>query len=353
MINTADFLDKLLENGTEQLAGVPCSFLSPLINEALKRHIYEPFLNEGDAVAYAAGRALAGKKCAVIMQNSGISNALSPLTSLTELFGLHILLIIGNRGSDDEPQHRIMAGAVKPFLNTIGIPYFDAEDGESAIAAAFSALQEHSAAILVNRRDTFSNAEPPYKQGAGSLLRYDVLKEISQYAEDSVILTTTGYTSREMYSIKDSAKNFYMVGSMGCLSSLTLGVAKSVPNKRIIAIDGDSAFLMRLSGLYTVAEHKPSNLCYILLDNNGNESTGGQINSRFNNRVYDIMTALHPTAEINGTAGIKTLLADFRAKREYTQAYIPIKMGTLKNLPRPERGMIFEQAKRFRNEVHS
>ncbi len=155
MIDTKEFVDGLISKGINKFAGVPCSFLGPLINEAGNRGLYEPFVNEGDALAYGAGAALAGHRCAVVMQNSGLSNALSPLTSLNELFGLHTLLIIGNRGADDEPQHRIMAGALKPFLDTLGIPYFNAEDREAA-AEACSYLDRGSAAILVNGRDTFS-----------------------------------------------------------------------------------------------------------------------------------------------------------------------------------------------------
>ena len=155
MMNTANFIDRLEEAGIRKIAGVPCSFLTPLINEALNRRVYEPFVNEGDAVAYAAGACLAGEKVAVIMQNSGLTNALSPLTSLNELFGLHVLLIIGNRGKDDEPQHKIMAEAVKPFLDTLGIPYFSAEE-EGAIEKAEECLKNHCAAILVNTKDTFS-----------------------------------------------------------------------------------------------------------------------------------------------------------------------------------------------------
>ena len=81
MIDTKKFVDQLIAGGIHRIAGVPCSFLGPLINEAENRGMYEPFVNEGDALAYAAGAALAGRRCAVAMQSSGLSNALSPLTA--------------------------------------------------------------------------------------------------------------------------------------------------------------------------------------------------------------------------------------------------------------------------------
>ena len=51
MIDTKQFVDELLSRGIQKIAGVPCSFLTPLINEAENRGLYEPFVNEGDARA--------------------------------------------------------------------------------------------------------------------------------------------------------------------------------------------------------------------------------------------------------------------------------------------------------------
>lgn len=346
MIDTQNFLKQLIENGISRFAGVPCSFLGSLINAAEQQKIYDPFVNEGDAVAYAAGMALCGKRCAVIMQNSGLSNALSPLTSLNELFGLHVLLLIGNRGADDEPQHRIMSSVVKPFLNALQVPYYDAED-EIAIRDAFAELHQHSVALLVNRRDTFSKVDKN-RPGDNTLpLRYDILKEICANAGESIIVTTTGFTSREMYCIGDRKENFYMVGSMGCLSSLAMGIAQSLPGKKVIAIDGDSACLMRLGALYTLTEYKPENLLYIVLDNGGNESTGGQPNCHGKSRVYEAMSALCETRRTKTLQDIRELLSEFVITGGYTQAYIRTRFGTLKGLLRPEQQLIFGQAERF------
>ncbi|MCL1903601.1 MAG: thiamine pyrophosphate-dependent enzyme [Oscillospiraceae bacterium] len=349
MNDTKLFIDELKEYGFEKFAGVPCSFLGSIINEVENRGLYEAFVNEGDALAYAAGASLGGNKCAVLMQNSGLSNALSPLTSLNELFGLHTLLIIGNRGVDDEPQHRIMATVVKPFLDALNIPYFNAED-EDCLKNANACLAQSSAAILVNEKTTFSSVKlnSVVTETNEFPLRYDVLKAISSGAGDSVIVTATGFTSREMYCIKDRAENFYMVGSMGCLSSLALGLSENLPNKTIIAIDGDSACLMRLGGLYTLTQKKPDNLCYIVLDNSANESTGGQRNSFGESRVFDVMERLYPTAYVNSPDELAGLIKAFRATPRYTQMYSRIRVGTMKDLPRPERDLIFGQATRFK-----
>ena len=354
MCDTKLFVDELLKNGFEKIAGVPCSFLSSLINEAEKRGLYEAFVNEGDALAYAAGASLSGRKCAVIMQNSGLSNALSPLTSLNELFRLHTLIIIGNRGVDDEPQHRIMATAVKPILDTLKLPYFNAEDNGS-LKSAISQLDKSSSAILVNDKNTFSpisfNLKPDNENQPDLPLRYDILKAISDHAEDSIIITTTGFTSREMFCVKDRAENFYMVGSMGCLSSLALGISENMPHKKVIAIDGDSACLMRLGALYTLTEKRPDNLCYIVLDNQANESTGGQRNSLGGSRLVNIMNVLYPTDSAYCANDYKSVIQKFIKTRQYTQIYSKIRVGSLSRLPRPNRALIFGQAERFKREV--
>src|SRR5205814_638069 len=71
-------------------AGVPCSYLTPFINYVLQDSSlrYLSMANEGDAVALIAGVALGGGAHGIhgrgitMMQNSGLGNAVSPLTSL-------------------------------------------------------------------------------------------------------------------------------------------------------------------------------------------------------------------------------------------------------------------------------
>jgi phosphonopyruvate decarboxylase len=67
-----------------------------------------------------------------------------------------------------------------------------------------------------------------------------------------------------------------MVGSMGCAASFALGIALTQPRRRVIAIDGDGALLMRMGALATVGWERPANLVHVLLDNGLHESTGGQ-----------------------------------------------------------------------------
>lgn len=107
--------------------------------------------------------------------------------------------------------------------------------------------------------------------------RFEALKIIFNHLSgDELVITTTGMTSREAFRAKDREGNFYMVGSMGLVTPLSLGLALNCTNKKIIGLEGDGSVLMNLGSLTMVSAEKPANLITIVLDNGTYESTGGQ-----------------------------------------------------------------------------
>jgi len=113
MIDAQDFIAPAKAMGFKTWAGVPCSFLTPFINSVINdpEMKYISSANEGDAVATATGAAIGGHPAVAMMQNSGLGNAISPLSSLNWVFRVPILLIItlrGEPGLADEPQHELM-----------------------------------------------------------------------------------------------------------------------------------------------------------------------------------------------------------------------------------------------------
>jgi phosphonopyruvate decarboxylase len=128
MIEARQFVEAARERGFDWYAGVPCSYLTPFINYVSQDPSlhYVSMANEGDAVALIAGVALAGKRGITMMQNSGLGNAVSPLTSLTWTFRLPQLLIVtwrGQPGVADEPQHALMGPITPALLDTMEIPW--------------------------------------------------------------------------------------------------------------------------------------------------------------------------------------------------------------------------------------
>ena len=95
-------------------------------------------------------------------------------------------------------------------------------------------------------------------------------------SKDDLIVATTGYTGRELFALTDNSNQLYSVGSMGCASSISLGIALISKQNRVITLDGDGAVLMRMGALATIGYYRPKNFLHILLNNELHESTGGQ-----------------------------------------------------------------------------
>jgi phosphonopyruvate decarboxylase len=310
MIEARHFVEAARERGFEWYAGVPCSYLTPFINYVLQDPSlrYVSMANEGDAVALIAGVALAGgrRRGVSMMQNSGLGNAVSPLTSLTWTFRLPQLLIVTWRaqpGVPDEPQHALMGPITPKMLETMEIPW---ELFPSEIDAIGPALDRATAYMdqtgrpyaLVMQKGTVA----PYalKSGAGMAARtaptaparleplrlapearasrQDALREVVARtpAGATAVLASTGFCGRELYAIDDRPNQLYMVGSMGCVVPLALGLALARPDLRVVALDGDGAALMRMGAFATVGAYGPPNLQHLLLDNGVHDSTGGQ-----------------------------------------------------------------------------
>ena len=107
--------------------------------------------------------------------------------------------------------------------------------------------------------------------------RYEAIEVITKALKgDELVISANGMISRELFSIKDSPSNFYMLGSMGLASSIGFGLAFSLPNKKVVVIDGDGNILMNLGSLATIGHFAPNNLIHFVLDNEMHASTGGQ-----------------------------------------------------------------------------
>jgi phosphonopyruvate decarboxylase len=328
MIEARQFVEAARVRGFRRYAGVPCSFLTPFINFVLQDPSLEYFsmANEGDAVALIAGVALGGDtqrlaraapsgeagpahgRGVVMMQNSGLGNAVSPLTSLTWTFRLPQLLIVtwrGQPGIADEPQHALMGPITPTMLETMQIPWelFPTEAGEldavldratahmDSTGRPYALLMQKGSVAPVELAPSTAPARPRSAvtadcragrvspTGAGERpSRHDALREVVRHTPESstAVLASTGFCGRELYAIADRANHLYMVGSMGCVVPLGLGLALARPDLEVLMLDGDGAALMRMGAFATVGAYGPPNLCHVLLDNGVHDSTGGQ-----------------------------------------------------------------------------
>lgn len=357
------FGGELKKRGFTFFSGVPCSFLKSFINYALNERTYIMAANEGDAVAICAGAYLGGAKPVFLCQNSGLTNASSPLTSLNYSFQIPLLGFVslrGEPGKKDEPQHELMGKITTELLGLMQIKWEFLEtnlsDAVKQLEKADSVFKNNQSFFFVVRKGTFSEVDLNHARlkpadGAGvpqkktkrqredtMPSRMAVLKTLVDLSDDNTaLLATTGITGRELYETKDLPNNFYMVGSMGCVSSLGLGLALVKPEKKIVVVDGDGSLLMRMGALPTNAYYAPNNLFYLLLDNNCHYSTGGQATVSHNIDFVELAAAA-------GYRNVHYLhdLADLeRAWREWESdpapafAYLKIAKGTKENLGRP------------------
>jgi phosphonopyruvate decarboxylase len=304
MIEAQALLDELKRAGFGLFTGVPCSYLTPVINAVIDdpELRYVPGANEGDCVAIACGAELGGVRSLVMFQNSGFGNAVNPLTSLTATLELPILVVVTWRGHPeqppDEPQHHFMGRITTRLLDLLEIPWEpfpDRPEGVGPVVGrAIAHMEAHRTpyALILSKgavaprelrngpdliRDPRLESTP---EAGASRTRLDpdaVLAAIQESAmETDVLLATTGYSGRALYAIDDRPNQLYMVGSMGCVSSLALGLASVRPERRAVAIDGDGAVLMRMGALSTIGHERPPNLLHVVLDNAVYDSTGGQ-----------------------------------------------------------------------------
>lgn len=68
-----------------------------------------------------------------------------------------------------------------------------------------------------------------------------------------------------MHSVRPSAANLYNV-NLGQYTPVALGLALGLPNRRVVALDGDGNLLMNMASRADAAHHKPNNLKIIVFD---------------------------------------------------------------------------------------
>ena len=361
MIDAEAFIGPALARGFQFYAGVPCSFLTPLIN----RVIGDPALgyvgatSEGEAVALAAGAWLAGRKTVVMCQNSGLANAVNPLTSLNFPFRIPTLLIVtwrGQPGIGDEPQHELMGRITDGLLDTMGIPHRPfpaaAEEVEPSLALAESEMARSDLPFsFVMAKDTVRDdglhekpldPRPPgarhdFGEHGPRPTRVAVLERfLALVTPDAAVVATTGKCGRELYTLADRPQHLYQVGSMGCASAMGLGVALHT-SRPVVVLDGDGAALMKMGNLATIGSRAPANLVHVILDNGAHDSTGGQatVSPNVDFAAVALAAGYATGAYADSLAGFERALTATRGTRGPHLIHVRIAAGSLAKLGRP------------------
>ncbi|KAJ1333164.1 phosphonopyruvate decarboxylase [Microdochium nivale] len=338
----SQFHDEVLQpSKIDTVFGVPDSSLSGLLSffaatMQAPQHIVTA--NEGGAVALASGYHLAtGKVALCYLQNSGVSNALSPLQSLASsaVAGIPMLLMVGWRGKPgikDEPQHALIGPQLLENLAANKIAYelmpetLDAARDVVARLVARAVADKTPVALVVtpgtfkpfkaaaDTTDVARNSQPLSSNGntevagvkmwlsKGSdpsqpLTRESVVRRVMQRLNNrdrgDVVVTSLGGTSREAYmclqengdgveAVTQNRRIFFVLGAMGhafavaCGIRLGLSGLKKQQSSTVYCLDGDGSFLMHVGNNAVLADVGPKGLVHVVVHNGVHSSTGDQ-----------------------------------------------------------------------------
>jgi thiamine pyrophosphate-dependent acetolactate synthase large subunit-like protein len=137
--------------------------------------------------------------------------------------------------------------------------------------------------------------------------RYECLKIAAEEVGDALVITTVGGAAAEWNAIHPGDGNL-RCRTLGLVSSISMGLALALPNRRVVGIDGDGALLMNACGLPTLAWQNPSNLTLLVFDNGIYEASGLR---RTATSAGTDLIAMAKAAGMKNTAWAPTL-EDFR-----------------------------------------
>ena len=297
MLDQKKVFEVLGEHGVTYFTGVPDSYLNGFCNYALAncgdRNVITA--NEGNAVALAAGHYLATKEISLVyMQNSGEGNAVNPLASLADkdVYAIPMLLLIGWRGQGNSepnhPQHWRQGEITTSLLDILHIPYTVLEDDEAKFAetvekAVNYCREERGIYAFVAPKGVMADPDKPNNvDDAYPMSREEAIEVILDHMpENTIYSATTGRATRELFFLREKrnetkAHDFLNVGSMGHASSVALGIALSKQDRKVVALDGDSAAIMHMGAMTMASKVNAPNFMHVVLNNGAHESVGGQ-----------------------------------------------------------------------------
>jgi phosphonopyruvate decarboxylase len=356
-LKSEDIYKYLLNKDIDFYTGVPDSLLKDYLAYIDKTANNIVVANEGLAVSLAAGYNIATNKIpCVYLQNSGLGNIINPLMSLInkKVYDIPILFLIGWRGEPfkkDEPQHLTQGEITEDILKACNIKYSILPDeidlAKESIDEAVKYMREsNNSYVYLVKRQTFEEEKYEIKENKNTILRINAIKIITELFKNDIYVSTTGFTSRELYTIRqisdtNSPNDILVVGSMGHCSSIANGIAlfNKQSNKKVICLDGDGSTLMHMGNLTTIGSLQPKNLIHFVFNNGTHESVGGQVLENKNTNLCNIARSCgyKECLEINTEEELKSLKDLKLGEDGPVFIEVKIKTETIDNLGRPKK----------------
>lgn len=317
---------------TDFLVYVPCSTARPLLDSLTARLGARALVAsvESESVAIGTGLALAGRRPLLMMQDTGLGNALTVLTTLPKAYHVPLLILATRTGGLREINAVVheFADGVPALLDACRVPRFELDyrvplaawRGVLAEAGRASQLSRRPTVVLADLKAGHPEAAPAMTASSGStpvsgqpasgvaaaasvtdaaapaapaparlpsgpvkrawlppaLGHLDALAAIAAAFSDDPLVSSCGVASRELASLGLRDTHLYLLNSMGAVGPTGLGLALGLSGRLVAAVEGDGGFLMGLGALATVAAVRPPGLVWIVVDNGVHCSTGGQ-----------------------------------------------------------------------------
>jgi phosphonopyruvate decarboxylase len=271
-----------------------------------------------------------------------------------------MLLLIGWRGApgvSDEPQHQVQGRQTLAMLASMEIPAYtlpaDNEQAKKVFADALAVAKSGSRPVaLLAPPKTFSGTKAVASTvvGATAPTREEAIGVVLEaVAPGDAIVSTTGYTSRELYELREKLghgheKDFLTVGSMGHALAIAQGIAAAQPKRTVWCLDGDGAALMHLGTQTVSAALGLSNLRHVLLNNSVHDSVGGQPTSVSQGKQSHDFVAIARAVGYSSVASASTA-AELSEALQFKGASAPgpafveanLSLGTRDDLGRPKK----------------
>ena len=299
MNNAQRVWNSLVTNHVDKVAYLPCNKLNNLMQNVPDNVDVWNITKESVGLGLCFGRSLAGKRSAMMIQNTGLGNLVTDLYTMQKLYQTALPIFVSWRGYYQEPiEAQIIFGSkVEDLLKSIDVDYrilkseADLQDLETDIAQCFE-LNKVKVFLMspelweTNSADFHVFGEPKINpvsvdvegySGTPTKKRVEAIKLIMDaIGDDDIVVSQIGFPSKEVYNTRDRDLNFYMLGALGSATEVGIGLAEEIKHRHVYVIDGDGSFFFNPNQLLDIASFNPHNLTIICLDNGSWGSTGNQ-----------------------------------------------------------------------------
>lgn len=164
--------------------------------------------------------------------------------------------------------------------------------------------------------------------------RIDVIRRIAPHVTpEDLVVTSIGATWDDWWNYKP-ANNTFFSGILGSVTTTALGMAVSLPHRRIMALESDGSVLMNTGAMCTLGNERPPNLTIIVMDNGIYENIGGPPSHTSRNTDLAMMAAGAGCLNAATARTIDEFESSFLAAWEGEEmAYIVAKIEPFKKFP--------------------